>query len=863
MNSPRGTMRRTPRGTVALAAVVLAGGLWVGGRSVGGAPPLGSLLDPVNGVWALARRALPPAVDEAAIPNLAAPVDVRVDDRGVPHVFASSVADAARAMGYLHARDRLFQLELQTRAVAGTISELVGERALPLDREARAQGLADAATRGFERLPPSSPARAIAAAYADGVNAYIEAMRPADLPFEFRLLGARPQRWEPKYTAYLFARMGLTLGYSDGELRRAAAEALVGRAAVDALFPQNSPIQEPIQPNGQRAPRFDWRPIPAPAPGNTAVARVALAELDRRASLAAALDGVVDLGGGSRLLNPRAPLGAAPPGPTDDAAVGSNNWAVAPSRTAAGSALLAGDPHLALTLPSIWYEAHIVVADSLDVYGVTIPGAPIPPIGFNRDVAWTVTNTGADVADYYVETVDDSASPRRYRLDGEWKPLRLRIEVLRGRGERVLATDTIFETHRGPMLRSGGRWVSRRWTVTDGYDVLSPFMNAARATGVRDIWTATDSFFAPAQNFASADRAGHIAIRSTGRFPVRAQNAPRDDMLLDGTTSASDWRSWWPLAEYPQASDPAQGFVVSANQQPKDPRVDPRYLGWDWPSPWRAMRINEMLRADSAVTPDRMRRMQTDPLSAQAPLFLPRFIAAGRTGAADDAALAAGVSALEGWDGRYTSDNTAAVLYEAALSELTNRTWDELMDTSAAGRGQRVATPEAQITLELMDQPDSPWWDDHRTPGVRERRDDILRASLSAAYARVVARLGPRGAAWEWGKSRHALVRHLLGIPALSRADVPVSGGGPGAVTPSSGDGSHGASWRMVVELGREVRAWGVYPGGQSGNPASPRYADRLGKWSAGTLDSLHFPRRADDLTAANTSSRIRFRSAP
>ncbi|HVZ47650.1 MAG TPA: penicillin acylase family protein [Gemmatimonadaceae bacterium] len=855
--------RRTAPATVVLAALVLAGTMWVGGRSVAGAPPLGGLLDPVNGVWALARRALPPARAEAAIPHLSAPVDVRVDDRGVPHIFASSIADAARAMGYVHARDRLFQLEIQTRAVAGTLSEMVGDRALPLDREAREQGLADAATRGFDRLPPDAPARVLATAYADGVNAYIDAMTPADLPFEFRLLDARPQRWEPKYTAYLFARMGLTLAYTDGELRRAAMEALVGHDATDALFPRNSPIQEPIQPNGQHAPRFDWQVIPPPKPGDGATARTALAEIERRATLASALDGVVDLGAGRRALDPAAPLGAALARPTDDAAVGSNNWVVAPKRTAAGHALLAGDPHLSLTLPSIWYEAHLVVPDSLDVYGVTIPGAPIPPIGFNRNVAWTETNTGADVADYFVETVDDPAHPRQYKLDGAWKPLRQRVEVIRGRGGHVIETDTVLETHRGPMLRSGGQWVSRRWTVTDGYDVMKPFLGAARSASVRELWAATDSFLAPAQNFATADRGGHIAIRSTGRFPIRPKDADRGDELRDGSRSSSDWQAWWTTAEYPQAYDPPQGYVASANQQPKDPRVDPRYLGWDWPSPWRAMRINEMLRADSAVTPDRMRRMQTDPLSAETPLFLPRFIAAGEAGTAQDASLATAVSVLKEWDGRYTSDNTGAVLYEAALDELTTRTWDELVDTSAAGRNRRVATPEAEVTLELMQQPDSPWWDDRSTPDVHERRDDILRASLAAAFTRVVARLGVPGPAWAWGRTRHALVRHLLGIPALSRANVLVSGGGPGAVTPSAGDGNHGASWRMVVELGDEVRAWGIYPGGQSGNPASPRYADRLGKWSAGTLDSLHFPRRAQDLAPANTSSRLSLRGAP
>ena len=816
--------------------------MYVGTASVAGAPALGPLLDPVHGIWALARTVTPAANAEAPIPGLTGPVDIRFDDRGVPHIFATNVNDAVRGLGYVHARDRLFQLELQTRAVAGTVAELVGERALPLDREARAQGLADAATRGFNALPATGPARALAGAYADGVRAYIATMPRAALPFEFRLLGGKPQQWEPKYTAYLLARMGLTLGYSEGELRRSALEALVGAEAADALFPRNAPIQEPIQPNGQRAPRRDFAPIPPPAPSDPSRTPASIAVLEAARAARSALTGETEQ--------------------LDDVAVGSNNWAVSPKRSASGHALLAGDPHLALSLPSIWYEAHLVVPDTLDVYGVTLVGAPLPPIGFTRDVAWTVTNTGADVADYYVEVVDDSTRPKRYQLDGAWKPLRERVEVIRGKGGRVIATDTILESHRGPMLKSNGSWVSRRWTVTDAYDAISPFLDIARAKSVREIWTATERFHAPAQNFASADRGGHIALRSTGRFPIRPRTADRGDRLVDGSKSANDWQGFWAVKDYPQAFDPPQGFVVSANQQPKDPRVDARYLGWDWPSPWRAMRLNELLREDSAVTPDKMRRMQTDPVSSQTQYFLPALLAAADAAGGRDSALARAAAHLRDWDGRFNAENTQAIVYETALSELTSRTWDELATGGSSDRGRLVEVPQGVIIAQLMTDPDSPWWDDRSTPTLRERRDDILRASLAAAWSRTVAQHGPPGAAWQWGALRRASVRHLGGIPALSRPSVPLQAG-PGSVSPSSGSGNHGASWRMVVELGPEVRGWGIYPGGQSGNPISPAYTAYLGKWSAGTLDSLRFPRRADDLSNAHTSSWLTLRSTP
>jgi penicillin amidase len=819
--------------TTVLAAIVLGGTLYAGFARIGSAPALGAFLDPAHGVWAVATRAELPERQAAKIPGLRGAVDVRYDDRGVPHVFAANLDDAYRAIGWIHARDRLFEMELQTRAVAGTLSELLGSRALPLDREARAMGLAWGAERTYRLADPNTASARGVRAYADGVNAYIDQMSESDLPLEYRLLSAKPMRWKPQYSAYLLSKMGLVLAYSDRELRRAKVEALVGRAAADALFPANAPIQEPIQPNGQRAPRFDYAKLPPPRPADSA-------------KLVAAND----------LERATARFATAPGG---EVAVGSNNWAVSPKRTAAGHALLEGDPHLTLTLPSVWYEEHLVVPDSMDAYGVGFVGAPFIAIGFNRDVAWTETNTTADVADYYLETVDDDAHPTKYRLDGAWKPLEVRIETVRDRRGTAIATDTIYHTHRGPMLRAGRQWVSRRWTVVEPNDVNGVFENAMMARSSAELLKAFDPYAVPAQNVLTADRGGHIAIRSTGHYPVRPKSAPRGDLLIDGSSSANDWQGWWPLAEYPQAVDPAQGYLASANQQPKDPKVDPRYFGADWPEPWRAMHINALLRADSAVTPDDMRRFQTDPVSERTKIFVDAFLrAVDAAPAPRDTALAHAARILAGWDQRFTTASEVAVLYDAALSELARRTWDELQlpGANSNDRPRGAALPSATVLAELLSDPKSVWWDDRSTKDVVEDRDMILRSSLIAAYERVVKRYGPPGAAWRWGGIRVENINHLLYIPALSRLGIPMQSG-PGTLSPSTGDGTAGSSWRMVVELGPEVRAWGTYPGGQSGNPASRRYDDHLAKWEAGELDTLRFPRRAAELSGHALSSTL------
>ena len=821
--------------TTALAAVVLACALYLGFVPIRSGPALGPFLDPAHGVWAVATRANLPENQAAKIPGLRAPVNVRYDDRGVPHVFATNLLDAYRAIGWVHARDRLFEMEIQTRAVAGTLSELVGKRAVELDREARAMGLAWGAERTYRLADSNSSSARGIRAYAEGVNAYIDQMSASDLPLEYRLLSAKPMRWKPQYSAYLLSRMGLTLAYSDGELRRARVEALIGKLAADALFPSNSPIQEPIQPNGQHAPRFDFAKLPPPQPADSSKLAVAN-DLDRAAARFASATG----GEG-------------------DFALGSNNWAVSPKRTAAGFALLEGDPHLSLSMPSVWYEEQLVVPDTVDAYGVGFVGAPFIAIGFNRDVAWTETNTAADVADYYIETVDNDSHPANYKLDGAWKPLEVRIETVRDRAGAALATDTIYHTHRGPMLRAGKLWVSRRWTVLEPNDVNGVFEHAAMARSSADIFKAFDSYTTPAQNVLTADRGGHIAIRSTGHYPIRPKTAPRGDVLIDGSTSANDWQGWWPLADYPQSVDPAQGYLASNNQQPKDPKVDPRYFGWDWPDPWRAMRINALLRADSAVTPDAMRRFQTDPVSERTKIFVRAFTQAVDSAPAPrDSALTHAAKILAGWDQRFTTDNEVAVLYVAALDELTRRTWDELVIPGATSndRPRGAATPSATMLTELLSDPKSPWWDDRSTRNVVEDRDMILRASLLAGYQRVIKQYGEPGAAWRWGYVRYANIHHLLRIPALSRLSIPMQSG-PGTLNPSGGDGTAGSSWRMVVELGPEVRAWGTYPGGQSGNPASKRYDDRLAKWQAGELDTLRFPHRAADLSGRTLSSTL------
>ena len=799
------------------AVFLLGGSLFVGAMRIDRLPPLGSFLDPAGGIWSVARASRMAALSDATVESLGDNVRVVYDRRGVPHIEASTADDCVRALGYVVARDRLFQMELQVRAATGKLTEWVGERALGTDRQQRSIGLAWSAESNFAALDPSSVVARFARAYAKGVNAWIAGMRARELPFEYKLLGVEPEPWSPINSIYTFKRMGYTLTYDTHDLWRQQVAALIGVEATAALFPVNAPISEPIQPTRRNAPGFDYQRLPPPP------------ERELRA-----VDQVIANG-------------------RNRAEVGSNNWAVSPARSASGHALLSGDPHLALTLPSIWYEVHLRVPGEMDVYGVTIPGIPGVVIGFNRDVAWSFTNTGADVLDYYRETLDDADTPVRYLLDGEWRLLDSRVESYLGLNGETLAVDTTYFTHRGPVFRTGAGPLSMRWTVLEDVGSMGAFFEAARSKSVGEFERAMESFAAPAQNVIAADRSGNIAIRSTGRFPIRPGNGSGTE-IRDGSLSSNDWVGYLPVDKYPGAINPEQGFLASANQQPVDPTTDDRYLGVAWPDPWRAMRINRLLRADSAVTVDEMSRFHTDPGNEKADLFAAAFLDAAERvlSVTPDDALAEAARLLREWDRKYTKDNERAVLFEAAMSLLTDRTWDELVPP---GSGRRVATPGQAILAVLLRFPDDPWWDHAGTDDVVETADDILTASLIDALEQVTQEHGPpENGGWRWEKICHANIRHLLGFSALSAPELPIQGG-PGSLNPNSGSGTHGASWRMVVELGPQVQAWVTYPGGQSGNPVSRWYDNRIRQWVAGDLDRVLFPHDPDELGESDISS--------
>ena len=566
---------------------------------LGPLPPLGYFLDPFGGFWQNAER---PATAgdtlRVSAPALTRPVTVVYDRHRVPHVFAANDHDLYYAQGYVTARDRLWQMDFQTRAAAGRLSEVLGEVTFAYDRFQRRMGMVTGAERTLEAVAADPRSRQMLEAYTAGVNGWIDGLTPATYPFEFKLLDYAPTPWTTLRSVLMLKQMtaNLTTGTDDLFMTRALQK--WGRAAVDSLFPSVPYYADPIIPAGTT---WDFAPLPTPpVPPDFAAGAVSY----------------------------RFPFAPEPDN-------GSNNWAVGAARSATGYPLLANDPHLGLGLPSLWYQIQLH-APGVNVAGVSLPGTPAVIIGFNEQVAWGVTNVDADVLDFY--RVDFADSTRRtYRHGTGTRPVQRVEERIRVRSQGV-RVDTVLYTHHGPLvydLPAEPSFSARipaglamRWIAHEAGNEFLAFYLLNRATGYGDFTAALAHFTAPAQNFAYAGADGHVALWVQGRFPLKWQGQGR--FILDGSQPAHDWQGWLPVPHNPHVADPPRGFVSSANQSSTDTTY-PYYLNWEQAPYGRGARINERLEAMGNVTADSLRRLQNDNLYWHARQALPHMLPHVRT----------------------------------------------------------------------------------------------------------------------------------------------------------------------------------------------------------------------------------------
>lgn len=763
------------------------------------------------GALALLRRPLPRLAGMLALPGLAAPVEVIRDRWGVPHLYAGNNRDLFMAQGYVHAQERLWQMELQRRTGHGHLAEAFGPVALDSDRFLRTLGFSRIARREAELLTDET--REALAAYVAGVNAFLDANRRR-LPVEFAILRLAPRRWEIADVLVWGKVMALNLSENwTSEVLRARIVAAVGpeRAALlDPTYPEDHPLT-----------------IPAGARYTAEIGGRALE--------------------GSEATRPFA--GGA------DAGRGSNAWVVGGARTASGKPLLANDPHLALQLPSLWYTIHLNGGDYA-VAGASIPGAPGVVIGHNARIAWGVTNGMTDVQDLYLERFDPAdPSGRRYEFRGRWEEAEIVREEIAVRAGRATATVTeeVRITRHGPIVSGliprrepspdgagDDQPLALRWNALEPTRLTAAVLALNRARDWDEFRAALRDWVVPAQNFVYADVDGHIGYALGGDVPVRARGDGR--LPVPGWTGEWEWTGIIPHDELPHALDPVDGVVVTANNRIAGADY-PHALHAEWFSGYRARRIRDLLDATPRHDAASFAHIQADRCSLPGLAFA---ALADRLPAETPVARAAR-AALAAWDGDLTPDSVAGLIYATLRRHTLRCAYAEVGGTldAVTGLGVFAATPaSAYLTralpavLRRLRDRDDAWLPQGQT------WDGVLRDAWGATLAELQGRYGEDVAAWRYGREHTLTLRHPLGAaPALARlfnrgpfptgGDIDTVCMGHTAVSPLGFPSYTAPVYRQVCDLADWDRSRAIHPTGQSGHPASRRYTDYFQAWLA------------------------------
>lgn len=755
--------------------------------------PLGQLLSPQEGLWQNAEPVDQNYSAQLSFPQLEGKVKVYFDERLVPHVFADNNNDAYFVQGYLHAKFRLWQMEFQTRAAAGRLSEIIGPKALDYDRDKRRLGMVYAAENSLQAIDDDPETLAECNSYTAGVNAYIENLTESTLPVEYKLLGYKPEKWSNLKSALFLKYMALELAGYENDFESTNAKSVFSSADFEKIYPIVMDSLDPIVPKGTI---FSSPAIQVKVPSTAASLYY-----DNKDSTS---------------ITEQKP----------DKDNGSNNWAVSGQKTKSGYPILCNDPHLDLNLPSIWYEMQMSTP-SYNAYGVTFPGAPSIIIGFNDSCAFGFTNAQRDVRDYY-EIIFNDSSRSKYWFDSSWVPSTFRIEDIKIKGEPDFL-DTVIYTKIGPVMYdrkySGGRSTHNkdyavRWKAHDRSNELKMFTLLNKANNYGDYLKAIKYLHTPGQNCIFASKSGDIAIWDQGEFPAKWYR--QGDFVMPGTDSSYLWQGMIPQAENPHVVNPERGYVSSANQMPADTSY-PYYLGGSFP-PYRGWEINKRLEAMNNISPQDMMELQTDNFNVFGKMALPILIKNMQVDKLSPQEKKY-FSILKRWNFRNETDSKGATLFVVTWDSLETVIWkDEFMQS-----GLQLPWPtESTLLDDINKYPDFKFYDNINTLTVETLPDDVTAAFKMAT---AVIRKADENGKMAWAKYKDTHVEHLARLDAFSRLHLPVGGG---LNTINAAKAQHGPSWRMVVSLTPETEAYGVYPGGESGDPGSKYYDDFIDKWAAG-----------------------------
>lgn len=759
------------------------------------------------GTW-FVRRPWSRVSGTMVVSGLQAPVEVIRDKWGVPHIYAQNEHDLFFAQGYVHAQDRLWQMEFNRRVGNGTLSAVLGRATLDTDRFLRTLGLRRAAEKDWALIAEDT--RFFLEAYAEGVNAYIGTHRDR-LPLEFTILGVEPAPWTPIDSLTWGKVMSFDLGANyQSELLRARIIAELGEEAAQQLlplYPDDGPVIIPPE-----ARSYAWL----------------------RGTRFEGLDALAEVLGDASLE------------------WGSNNWVVHGSRTATGMPMLADDTHLSLNMPSIWYENGLH-GGRFDSVGFSFPGVPLVIVGHNKRIAWGVTNLPADVQDFYVEKLNDPTQPTQYEFMGQWRDLEVVPEIIEVKGEAPVTLNVLVTGH-GPIMNdvigdlADAEPMALQWTALEGTRLFKAVMLINLATGWDEFREALSYWDVPSQNFVYADVDGNIGYQSPGQIPIRT---PQHQGLVPvpGWTGEYEWLGFIPFDELPSVFNPPTGFIATANNKVV-PDDYPYHLAYEWSSPYRAQRITDLLAADDNITLEDMRQVHAQTYSLPAEALCPYLLAVEPENDLQARALAQ----VKGWDLHNETDRPGASVYQAWY-------WFLVQNTLSDELGDNLIN-NVPLMVDLMAQPDSAWFDDITTPQV-ETRDEIVRRSLADAVTWLSERYGDTPKRWEWGRLHTMTFVHQplgqSGIGLLERlfSSKPIPARGDSFSVDAAASSFHdpfavvhGVSQRLVVDLSDLGNSLTVHTTGQSGQLFHRHREDFISLWQEVEYHPMLFDREAVEANA-------------
>lgn len=771
-------------------------------------PPLGKFLDPYNGFWQNASNDSVPYSGTLTLDGLKEAVSVKYDETGIPHIFAQNNHDLYMAQGYIIAQHRLWQMEFQTHAAAGRISEIIGGGAISYDRRQRRKGMTYGAEKTFEAMKKDKETYEYLQAYASGVNQYINSLTYKDLPVEYKLIGYEPEEWTPFKSALILENMIDALTGYDEDLENSNALRLLGQEAFDLLYPEYLDDVQPVVPTDSIEQwAFDAKQVTSPA-----------------------LDLPDDL---IKNILPK-------PDPDN----GSNNWAVAGSKTKSGKPILANDTHLGLNLPSLWIMMQLHSPD-VNVFGFTFTGAAGITIGFNENIAWGFTNAPRDHKDWYkIEFKDDTR--KEYRYNDEWKATTERVEEIKVRGGEIFY-DTVIYTHHGPVVydknfgdEDPSKNFALRWIGHDASMVQTGLLKLNKSENYQQYVDAVQYWDAPPQNIVFASTNGDIALKIQGQFVAKWKGQGK--FLMDGNNPNHEWQELIPKSQNAYQLNPIRGFVSSANQH----AVDSLYPYWSYSPTYEQYRnriINRLLTDMSEVTTTDMMEMHQNSYG-----LLPEEILPLMLDSLDQHNLSEKekevFDQLKSWDYVYTVESTAPSNFQAWWRRLYASIWDEFRSTEIA-----LDEPTYYTTSYLMkNYPDLKFYDNDTTEQV-ENLKQLINDSFKYSQQQLSEWEIDRGRKFTWGNYKGTYVKHLADqggtLAGFSRYNIQVPGE---ASTINSTKRNHGPSQRFIVEMTDPPTAWGVLPGGQSGNPGSPFYDNMIDLWRDGKYIRLYLMSSENDI---------------